>query len=92
MVRELADLFLFMTGMILQCLDDPLMAATFHACALQLDPAFVPAAFRLAECYSLLGEDKEAREMLEVTLDMGRNSDDFFALQRGFMNKRGQMN
>lgn len=84
--------FLFMAGMILQCLNDPLMGATFHASALQLDPAFVPAAFRLAECYTLLGENREAREMLEVTMDMGRDSEEFFALQREIMNKLSQMN
>ena len=84
--------FMFMTGMILQCLNDPLMGATFHACALQLDPTFVPAAFRLAECYTLLGDNREAREMLEATMDMGRDSDEFFALQREIMNKLSQMN
>ena len=83
---------MFMTGMILQCLNDPLMGATFHACALQLDPTFVPAAFRLAECYTLLGDNREAREMLEATMDMGRDSDEFFALQREIMNKLSQMN
>ncbi len=84
--------FLFMAGMILQCMEDPLMAATFHACALQLDPGFVPAAFRLAECYTRLGENREAREMLEATLDIGRESEEFFALQREIMNKLLQTN
>ncbi len=84
--------FLFMAGMILQCLDDPLMGATFHACVLQLDPTFVPAAFRLAECYTQLGDNSEAREMLEATMDMGRDSEEFFALQREIMNKLAQMN
>lgn len=84
--------FLFMAGMILQCMNDPLMSATFHACALQLDPTFVPAAFRLAECYTLLGENREAREMLETAMDMGRDSEEFFALQREIMNKLSQMN
>ena len=84
--------FLFMAGMILQCLDDPLMGATFHACALQIDPTFVPAAFRLAECYAQLGENREARELLEVALDMGRDSEEFFELQREIMSKLSQMN
>ena len=84
--------FLFMAGMILQCLEDPLMGATFHACALQLDPGFVPAAFRLAECYTQLGESHEARELLEATMDMGRDSEEFFALQREIMNKLAQLN
>ena len=84
--------FLFMAGMILQCLNDPLMAATFYACALQFDPSFVPAAFRLAECYTQLGNNREAREMLEATMDMGRDSEEFFALQREIMNKLSQMN
>jgi predicted Zn-dependent protease len=82
--------FMFMTGIILQSIDDPLMAATFHACALQLDPTFMPAAFRMAECYTALGEDKEAREMLEATLDMGRSSDEFFELQRLIMERLAQ--
>ena len=84
--------FMFMAGMILQSMGDPLMAATFHACALQLDPTFVPAAFRMAECYTALGEDKEAREMLEATLDMGRDSDEFFELQRLIMDRLAQTN
>lgn len=84
--------FMFMTGMILQSLEDPLMAATFHACALKLDPTFVPAAFRMAECYTALGEDKEARELLEATLDMGRDSDEFFELQRLIMERLAQTN
>ncbi len=50
--------FLFMAGMILQSLGDPLLAASFHACALQVDPTFMPAAFRIAECYTALGEDE----------------------------------
>ncbi len=84
--------FMFMAGMILQSIDDPLMAATFHACALQADPTFMPAAFRMAECYTALGEDKEAREMLEATLDMGRDSDEFFELQHLIMEKLAQTN
>lgn len=84
--------FMFMTGMILQSLEDPLMAATFHACALQLDPSFMPAAFRMAECYTALGEDKESREILEATLDMGRSSDEFFELQRLIMERLAQTN
>lgn len=84
--------FMFMAGMILQSIDDPLMAATFHACALQLDPTFMPAAFRMAECYTILGEDEEARALLEATLDMGRSSDEFFELQRLIMERLAQTN
>jgi tetratricopeptide (TPR) repeat protein len=84
--------FLFMAGMILQSLNDPLLAATFHACALQVDPTFMPAAFRMAECYTVLGEDEEARALLEVSLDMGRESDEFFELQRLIMERLGQTN
>jgi lipopolysaccharide biosynthesis regulator YciM len=82
--------FMFMTGMILQSLEDPLMAVTFHACALQVDPTFMPAAFRMAECYAALGEDEESREILEATLDMGRSSDEFFELQRLIMERLAQ--
>ncbi len=84
--------FLFMAGMILQSLADPLLAATFHACALQVDPTFMPAAFRMAECYTALEEDEEARELLEVSLDMGRHSDEFFELQRLIMERLAQTN
>lgn len=84
--------FLFMAGMILQSLNDPLLAATFHACALQMDPTFMPAAFRMAECYTALEEDEEARALLEVSLDMGRNSDEFFELQRLIMERLAQTN
>ena len=84
--------FLFMAGMILQSLNDPLLAATFHACALQVDPTFMPAAFRMAECYTVLEEDEEARALLEVSLDMGRDSDEFFELQRLIMERLGQTN
>ncbi len=92
-IQQPKDLrFLFIAGMILQCLGDPLMGATFHAFALQIDPTFVPAAYRLAECYTMLGEDRDARELFEATLDMGRDSEEFFALQRTIMEKLGQMN
>jgi predicted Zn-dependent protease len=82
--------FMFMTGMILQSMEDPLMAVTFHSVALQLDPTFMPAAFRMAECYTALGEDEESREILEATLDMGRSSDEFFELQRLIMERLAQ--
>jgi lipopolysaccharide biosynthesis regulator YciM len=81
---------MFMTGMILQSMEDPLMAVTFHSVALQLDPTFMPAAFRMAECYTALGEDEESREILEATLDMGRSSDEFFELQRLIMERLAQ--
>ena len=84
--------FLFMAGMILQSLNDPLLAATFHACALQVDPTFMPAAFRMAECYTALEKDEEARALLEVSLDMGRHSDEFFELQRLIMERLAQTN
>ena len=84
--------FLFMAGMILQSLGDPLLAATFHACALQVYPTFMPAAFRMAECYTGLEKDEEARALLEVSLDMGRNSDEFFELQRLIMERLAQTN
>ena len=84
--------FLFMAGMILQSLGDPLLAATFHACALQVDPTFMPAAFRMAECYTALEKDEEARALLEVSLDMGRHSDEFFELQRLIMERLAQTN
>lgn len=84
--RPLDQRFMFMTGMILQVLGDPLLAASFYATLLSLDPNFVPAAFRMAECYAALGEHKEARDIFEVAIDMGRGTmgeaDEFYALQR----------
>jgi hypothetical protein len=52
----------------------------------------MPAAFRMAECYTALEQDEEARELLEVSLDMGRNSDEFFELQRLIMERLAQTN
>jgi hypothetical protein len=46
----------------------------------------------MAECYTVLGEDEEARALLEVSLDMGRESDEFFELQRLIMERLGQTN
>jgi hypothetical protein len=57
-----------------------------------VDPTFMPAAFRMAECYTALEQDEEARELLEVSLDMGRNSDEFFELQRLIMERLAQTN
>ena len=89
--RPLDQRFMFMTGMILQLLGDPLLGSVFFATLLSLDPNFVPAAFRLAECYSAVGEMKEAREIFEVAIDMGRetlgNPDEFYALQRLMVEK-----
>ncbi len=94
--RPLDQRFMFMTGMILQVLGDPLLAATFFATLLTLDPNFTPAAFRLAECYSMVGQQKEAREIFEVAIDMGRgtlgDADDFYALQRLMAEKLASMN
>lgn len=84
--------FLFMAGMILQLLGDALMGAILHACALQVDPDFVPAAYRLAECYTALGENDDARSLFDEALDMGRDSEEFFALQRAIMQRLGQLN
>lgn len=94
--RPLDLRFMFMTGMILQLLGDPLMAATFYATLLSLDAGFVPAAFRLAECYAALGEHQDAREIFEVAIDMGRGTmgeaDEFYALQRLMMEKLRAVN
>ncbi len=94
--RPLDQRFMFMTGMILQLLGDPLLGATFFATLLTLDPDFMPAAFRLAECYSMVGQQKEAREIFEVAIDMGRgmlgDADDFYALQRLMVEKLASMN
>ena len=89
--RPLDQRFMFMTGMIMQLLGDPLLGAVFFATLLGLDPNFVPAAFRLAECYAAIGEMKEAREIFEVAIDLGRetlgNADEFYALQRLMVDK-----
>ncbi len=94
--RPLDPRFMFMTGMILQLLGDPLLAATFYATLLSLDPGFVPAAFRLAECYAALGEHREAREIFEEAIDMGRGNlgeaDEFYALQRLMVDKLRSVN
>ncbi len=94
--RPLDQRFMFMTGMILQLLGDPLLAATFYATLLSLDSHFVPAAFRLAECYAALGEHKDAREIFEVAIDMGRgtmgDADEFYALQRLMVEKLRAVN
>lgn len=84
--RPLDQRFMFMAGLILQLLGDPLLAAGFFATLLVIDPNFMPAAFRLAECYATLGEQKEAFEIFELAIDMGRgnlgDADEFYALQR----------
>ncbi len=84
--RPLDQRFMFMAGMILQLLGDSLLAATFYATLLALDPHFMPAAFRMAECYVTLGEHKDAREIFEMGIDIGRetlgDADDFYELQR----------
>ena len=84
--RPLDHRFMFMTGMILQLLGDPLLGAAFYSTLLALDPNFVPAAYRMAECYATLGEYKDAREIFETAIDMGRgvmgDADEFYALQR----------
>ncbi len=81
--KPLDHRFLFMAGMTLQLLGDPLMAATFYAVSLQIDPTLVPAAFRLAECYASIGAQEDAREIFEIAIDMGRgaDADEFFELQ-----------
>ncbi len=94
--KPLDQRFLFMAGMTLQLLGDPLMAATFYAVSLQVDPTLVPAAFRLAECYAMVGETKEAREIFEIAIDMGReclgDAEDFYRLQRLIVEKLGALN
>ncbi len=94
--RPLDPRFMFMTGMILQLLGDPLLGASFFATLLTIDPGFVPAAFRLAECYSMVGQQKEAREIFEVAIDMGRgtmgDADEFYALQRLMAERLGCTN
>lgn len=89
--RPLDQRFMFMSGMILQLLGDPLLGSVFFATLLSLDPNFVPAAFRLAECYAAIGETKEAREIFELAIDMGRdtlgNADEFYSLQRLMVDK-----
>ncbi len=85
--KPLDQRFLFMAGMTLQLLGDPLMAATFYAVSLQVDPTLVPAAFRLAECYASVGAQDDAREIFETVIDMGRggDADEFYELQRYVM-------
>lgn len=94
--RPLDPRFMFMAGLILQLLGDPLLAATFFATLLTIDPQSVPAAFRLAECYAMVGETKEAREIFEVVIDMGRDHlgdpDEFFKLQRTVADRLGALN
>ncbi len=84
--RPLDQRFMFMAGMLLQLLGDPLLGSVFFATLLSLEPNFVPAAYRLAECYASVGEMKEAREIFELAIDMGRetlgNADEFYMLQR----------
>jgi tetratricopeptide (TPR) repeat protein len=89
--RPLDHRFMFMAGMILQVLGDPLLAAVFFATLLGMDGTFVPAAFRLAECYASVGQMKESRDIFEVAIDIGRetlgSADDFYALQRLMVEK-----
>ncbi len=86
--KPLDQRFLFIAGMTLQLLGDPLMAATFYAVSLQVVPTLVPAAFRLAECYATVGAQDDAREIFETVIDMGRggDADEFYELQRYAMN------
>ena len=94
--RPLDARFIFMAGLVLQSLGDPLLGATFYATLLMLDPDFVPAAFRLAECYASVGEMKESREIFEVAIDMGRESlggaEQFYALQRAIVERLSAAN
>jgi tetratricopeptide (TPR) repeat protein len=94
--RPLDARFIFMAGLVLQSLGDPLLGATFYATLLMLDPDFVPAAFRLAECYASVGEMKESREIFEVAIDMGRESlggaEQFYALQRAIVERLSASN
>ncbi len=85
--KPLDHRFLFMAGMTLQLLGDPLMAATFYAVSLQIEPTLVPAAFRLAECYASVGAQQDAREIFETVIDMGHggDADEFYELQRHVM-------
>lgn len=93
--RPLDQRFMFMAGLILQLLGDPLLAAGFFATLLVIDPNFMPAAFRLAECYATLGEQQEAFEIFELAIDMGRgdlgDADEFYALQRLIAEKLSTM-
>ena len=94
--RPLDARFIFMVGLVLQSLGDPLLGATFYATLLMLDPDFVPAAFRLAECYASVGQMKESREIFEVAIDMGRESlggaEQFYALQRAIVERLSAAN
>ncbi len=94
--RPIDPRFMFLSGMILQLLGDPLLAATFFSTMLTVDPTSVPAAFRLAECYAMVGETKEAREIFEIAIDMGReclgDAEDFYRLQRLIVEKLGALN
>jgi tetratricopeptide (TPR) repeat protein len=94
--RPLDVRFMFMSGLVLQSLGDPLLGATFYSTLLLLDPDFVPAAFRLAECYASVGEMKESREIFEVAIDMGRESlggaEQFYALQRAIVERLSAAN
>lgn len=94
--RPLDPRFMFMTGMILQLLGDPLLGAVFFATLLSIDPNFVPAAFRLAECYASVGQMKDSREIFEVAIDIGRETlgtaDDFYSLQRLMVEKLRTLN
>jgi len=94
--RPLDARFIFMAGLVLQSLGDPLLGATFYATLLMLDPDFVPAAFRLAECYASVGEMKDSLEIFEVAIDMGRESlggaEQFYALQRAIVERLSAAN
>lgn len=94
--RPLDQRFMFLTGMLLQLLGDPLLGASFFATLLTIDPNFMPAAFRLAECYAMVGQQKEAREIFEEAIDMGRgtlgDAEEFYALQRLMVEKLASTN
>lgn len=78
--------FLFMSGLILQVLNEPLMAAVFYACLLQQQQDVVPAAYRLAECYVAVGQRERAQDIFDLAINIG-DADEFFAIQRRVLEK-----
>ena len=73
--------FHFLTGMCLQFFGESQAAANFYGYVLLLDPAFTPAAFRLAECLMANGEEKQAKVMFESVIETGRENAEYFTLQ-----------
>lgn len=71
----------FITGMCFQFLGDCEAAASFYGFTLMLDSACTPAAYRLAECLSAMGDEAKAKQLYEAVIAMGRNVPEQLPLQ-----------